>query len=108
MKEQKIYASGMSARQITFDSGKSILKLSINMNKFREFVQQNKQHISEKGYMNLGISERREVGQYGDTHCVWLDTWQRDNNNNKQNKPAKKEFKAPDNDRTKNNDDIPF
>ena len=32
-------------------------------------------HTNERGYLNLVISERREVGQYGDTHSVTLDTY---------------------------------
>lgn len=33
------------------------------------------QHGNERGYLNLEIKERREVGQYGDTHSVTLDTF---------------------------------
>lgn len=34
-----------------------------------------KQHGNDRGYLNLEIKERREVGQYGDTHSVTLDTF---------------------------------
>ena len=67
----KIYAP-ISAKQITFQSGKSILKLGINVEKFTAFL---KQHANAKGYVNLGISERKEASQYGETHTAWLDTW---------------------------------
>jgi hypothetical protein len=70
--EQKTYINGISAKQVTFTSGKSILKLNINVAKLIEQLQQ---HANEKGYVNLGISERREKGKYGETHTVWLDTW---------------------------------
>jgi len=84
--EQKTYCNGVSAKQITFQSsGKTILKLGVNVDKMIAFLQQ---HRNAKGFVNLGISERKEVGQYGDTHTVWLDTWQPDAA--KQSKPAPK------------------
>jgi hypothetical protein len=70
--EVKTYINGISAKQVTFESGKSILKLNINVAKLIEQLQQ---HANEKGYVNLGISERKEKGKYGETHTVWLDTW---------------------------------
>ena len=70
--EQKTYCNGVSAKQITFQSGKTILKLGINAEKMIAFLTQYK---NAKGFVNLGISERKEIGQYGDTHTVWLDTW---------------------------------
>ena len=73
-KEQKTYAP-VSAKQITFQSGKSILKLGINAEKFKAFLDT---HKNAKGYVNLGISERKEVSRYGETHTIWLDTWQPD------------------------------
>jgi hypothetical protein len=70
--EAKVYAPA-SAKQVTFQSGKSILKLGVNVEKFIVFLNQ---HKNAKGYVNFGISERKEVSQYGETHTVWLDTWQ--------------------------------
>ena len=83
--QQKIYAPKTSAKQVTFNSGKSILKLGIHAETMIEFL---RQHANEKGYVNLGISERREVGQYGDTHCVWLDTWKP--NQQRQDQPTQR------------------
>lgn len=71
--EQKIYVPKCSAKQITFASGKTILKLGIHAETMIAFLKANQ---NAKGYVNLGISSRRETGQYGDTHSVWLDTWQ--------------------------------
>ena len=34
------------------------------------------EHTNDRGYINLTISERKEVGQYGDTHSVALDTYE--------------------------------
>lgn len=73
MSEQnKIYVPKSGAKEITFQSGKKILKLNFKANELIAFLNQ---HKNDKGYVTLGVSERREVGQYGDTHCVWLDTW---------------------------------
>lgn len=33
------------------------------------------QHKTQSGYLNLEVKQRREVGQYGDTHSVTLDTF---------------------------------
>ncbi len=34
------------------------------------------QHKNARGYVNLTLSQRREPGQYGDTHSVTLDTYE--------------------------------
>lgn len=72
--ELKIYAPA-SAKKVTFQSGKSILKIGINVEKFKDFLDT---HRNAKGYINLGISERKETSRYGETHTVWLDTWKPD------------------------------
>jgi len=72
MTDQKTYAP-VSAKQITFQSGKTIIKLGVPVEKFIAFLQE---HQNSKGYVNLGISPRKETGKYGETHTVWLDTWQ--------------------------------
>jgi len=77
-KEQKIYVPKSSAKQITFPkSGKTIIKLGLHAETMIAFIKAN---ANEKGYINLGISERKSESQYGDTHCVWLDAWKPDMN----------------------------
>ena len=67
---EKVYAP-VSAKQVTFQStGRSILKLGINVAKFTAWLEQ---HKNAKGYVNLCISERRSTGTYGETHAVFLD-----------------------------------
>lgn len=34
-----------------------------------------KQYANEKGYVNVVMSKRREVGQYGETHYFTLNEW---------------------------------
>jgi len=33
-------------------------------------------HANERGYVNLTVSQRKEPGQYGDTHSVALDIFE--------------------------------
>ena len=72
MAEQKTYINGLTVKQVDFKDGGNILKVGVNVAKLIEQLQQN---TNEKGYVNLAISKRKEPGKYGETHCVWLDTW---------------------------------
>lgn len=72
MNNEKTYIQGVSVKEIQLKSG-GILKMGINKEKFLEHIKSIP--ANEKGYINLGISQRKEVGKYGDTHSVWLDTW---------------------------------
>ena len=104
MAEQKTYVPRSSAKEITFQtSGKTILKLSFKASEFVEFI---KSHTNAKGYLNLGVSARRETGPYGDTHCVWLDTWQP---KAKTDQPEKTSgYIPPEPETPAKEDDIPF
>jgi hypothetical protein len=61
-----------SAKEKTFASGGSILNLGIKVADLLEFAQR---HANERGYLNLCVQSRRELGKFGDTHSVTLDTW---------------------------------
>lgn len=71
--EQNQYMPRSGAKQVTFQSGKSILKLNFHVDSAIEWLTKNR---NARGYITLGISERRSPSALGDTHCVWLDTWQ--------------------------------
>ena len=30
---------------------------------------------NERGYINLSVGNRREVGKHGETHSVWINDW---------------------------------
>mgnify|MGYP003652977729 CR=1 FL=1 len=47
------------------------MNVSVNLEKLQEFV-------NEKGYVNMVVSPRKEVGQYGETHSVTLNDWKPD------------------------------
>ena len=33
------------------------------------------ENVNEKGYVNLVMNQRKQVGQYGQTHSLSIDTW---------------------------------
>ena len=68
----KVYVPKCSAKEFVFKTGHSQIKLGFKVDALIEFV---KAHANEKGYVNLIVSKRKEVSQYGETHCVCLDTW---------------------------------
>ena len=87
MSEQKIYVPKCNAREVTFKNGGSIIKIGFHADSIAAFC---KEHANQSGYVNLRVSRRREVGDRGETHCVFLDTWEPDSNKAKQqvNEPA--------------------
>jgi hypothetical protein len=61
-----------SAKQKRFDNGGSVINFGVKATDLIAFAQA---HANERSYVNMVISERREVKQYGDTHSVTLDTY---------------------------------
>lgn len=61
-----------SAKEKTFSNGGSIIKVGVKVADLIAFAEK---HANERGYLNLTIGSRREVGQYGDTHTVTLDAF---------------------------------
>jgi hypothetical protein len=105
MENQKTYVPKSSAKEVQFRNGGSILKVGLHVESMIAFLQA---HRNEAGYVNLGISRRREVGSHGDTHCVWLDTWKPDMNKMREAagappKPIDSHTKPPE-----DGDDVPF
>lgn len=45
-------------------------------------VEELQKHANEKGYVNITMSKRKEVGQYGDTHSFTLNEWKAKNDTN--------------------------
>lgn len=62
-----------SAKEKRFDNGGSVINIGVKADDLIAFA---KQHANERGYVNLVVSARRSVGQYGDTHTVALDVRQ--------------------------------
>lgn len=63
-----IYFNGFSAKKSKYG-----IKLS---GKVENIIDELNKHVNSKGYINLEITERKEVGKYGETHSVKVDTWE--------------------------------
>jgi hypothetical protein len=61
-----------SAKEYKFTSGGSVLNVGVRVDEIIAFA---KEHGNERGYLNLTVSQRKEVGQYGQTHSVYLDAY---------------------------------
>lgn len=72
MAKDKIYVP-LFVKEHEFKDGGTILKVSCKIDKMIAFLNE---HTNSKGYVNMIISRRKEVSQYGDTHYAVLDTWE--------------------------------
>lgn len=72
--KQKTYINGVWIEQKKFDSGGSILKLSVLPDKFIESLKSAKPN--DKGYVKLVIARRKEVGKNNESHTLYVDDWQ--------------------------------
>ena len=72
MAESKVFLR-CSAKEKTFPNGGSVINVGIKVADLIEFANK---HGNARVYLNLSIGARREVGQYGDTHSVTLDTYE--------------------------------
>lgn len=103
MSDEKIYCG--SVKEISLQNGK-ILKVSLNLSELlNQYAEHGYMSKTGKKMMTLKISERREVGQYGETHTVMVDTWKPV----KQDVPAQNYGKMEQKDPVKDfQSDIPF
>ena len=53
----RIYAKGLWVDKFKFDNGGEIVKLSIKVEDFCNFIEE---HMNEKGYVNIDIKEKKE------------------------------------------------
>ena len=90
----KTYIDGTSCKAINGQFGE-FFNISINVEKLQQYA-------NEKGYVNMVMSKRREVGQYGDTHYFTLNEYNPEanqNTNNTQNTESSNDVSV---------DDLPF
>jgi len=67
----KIYAPiNVKARDGRFGQE---FRISFRADKLLAFIEQ---HKTESGFINLVMTQRREVGKFKETHSVTLDTWE--------------------------------
>ncbi len=83
---EKIYLKS-SAKEIDTQYG-SMLAISFKAEDMIAFC---KEHANDKGYMNLNVNRRKEVGQYGDTHSVTLNTWKPGEQSQQRQQPKRDE-----------------
>ena len=72
--------------------------VSINVEKLQQYA-------NEKGYVNMVMSKRREVGQYGDTHYFTLNEYNPEANQNSTSNNNTSENKTSDDISV---EDVPF
>jgi hypothetical protein len=70
----KTYVNGLSCKA---KNGQFWEFFNISIN-----IEALKQYANEKWYINVTMSKRREVWQYGDTHYFTLNEWTPENNPN--------------------------
>ena len=64
----KIYLQKCSVKKSKFG-----LKFSANA---EALIEQILKYKNSKGYFNLDITDRKEIGKFGDTHSVSVDQWE--------------------------------
>jgi hypothetical protein len=70
-KTDRIFADGLWLQQKLFPDGGGVLKMSIRVDKFIEFLAKNK---NETGFVNLVIREKQEHDEKS-THYCYIDSW---------------------------------
>lgn len=83
-KKKKNYISG-GARRVEFGDGSSIINLDLKLSDINDLP------VSEKGYIRLTVSERKETDQFGNTHSVYENDFVPDKSKSKaEEKPTAK------------------
>ena len=70
-----------SGKEKTFQNGGSVISLSLEIDELeRIYEAYGFKTKSGKRYVRLTVGKRREVGKYGETHTLEVDTWKPDQN----------------------------
>jgi len=70
-KRDKLYVPGCLAKEQVLEWG-TLIHVSFHVPRLLSFVQT---HQTDRGYITLDVVPRRELGKYGETHSVSLNTW---------------------------------
>lgn len=65
---EKIYIGNGKQLETKFGS---MLKLSFSKKDLETMLE----NINEKGYININVNERKDIGKYGETHYMVVDNW---------------------------------
>jgi len=79
----KTYIDGTSCKAINGQFGE-FFNISVNVEKLQQYA-------NDKGYVNMVMSKRREVGQYWDTHYFTLNEYNPEANQNSNSSSTKEE-----------------
>ena len=72
MPDPKTYVPRASVKEHVFPDGGKLLKIGFHAETVAAFL---KEHANEKGFVNLVVARRKQPGQYGETHTLYLDTY---------------------------------
>jgi hypothetical protein len=50
-------------------------KFGVRLSFSRKDLETMQANLSEKWYINFNLNERKEVGKFGETHSMTIDTW---------------------------------
>lgn len=94
MENKKTYVGTAKQKTINTKLGEmEVIKLSFSKKDLELLIAS----LNEKGWVNLDQVKRKEVGKYGETHSISIDTWKPSTPGNT---PSKQE--------PTHNDDLPF
>ena len=86
-------------KEITFSSGHSIIRVSVNVKAITAFLEANR---GESDWCNMELVKRKETGKHGETHFLRLSNWKPENEKPKQEEQEKPVYKKA------NSVDVPF
>lgn len=67
--QQNLYVG--NGKEINTQYG-PLLKISFSAQELQQMLSM----VNQKGYINLNVNRRQQIGQYGHTHSIQIDTWQ--------------------------------
>ena len=71
MTEKKIYLPGL-CKEIQTKYG-SLIKINVPVSSLLNIVAEH----AENGWITFAVMKRREVGEKGQTHCIFVDKWRK-------------------------------
>jgi len=76
---ETLYVPKSSAKVVSFKTSNgdeaSILRMNFKVEDFVSFLET---HVNDRGYITIDVKARKEVGEYGDTHSLVLNTYKKE------------------------------
>jgi len=64
---EKTFVNGVTVKAVQGNYGE-FFNISISLEKLQQYA-------NEKGYVNIVMSKRKDIGKYGETHSCTLNDW---------------------------------